>query len=155
MNPLLSLYPTAGVFRRLAAMTYDALLLTAISIAYYAIAVALNVLFQGAPPQGEKIQWGHWNWLVFIGWLSCMFSFYCFFWKKTGQTLGMRAWRMRVIGAEDSLTLKQCLLRCALALPSLLLLGLGYVWLWFDPQRITFHDRFSNTRVIVLPKDKN
>lgn len=149
-------YSSAGVFRRFAAMAYDSLLLMAISIGYYAIAVLINVLIQGAPPEGQKVQWGHWNWLAFCGWIILLAYFFCLFWRKSGQTLGMRAWRMKVVDHNLSLiSTRQCVLRCLLAPISFMLLGLGYFWRWFDPDKLTLHDRLSKTRVIVLPKGKN
>jgi uncharacterized RDD family membrane protein YckC len=30
--------------------------------------------------------------------------------------------------------------------------GLGYFWIWVDRDRLAWHDRWSGTRVIVLPK---
>jgi len=152
----ISVYPSAGVFRRLAAITYDALLLMAISIGYYAIAVLINVLLQGAPTEGQKIEWGHWNWLVFSGWILVLGYFFCFFWRKSGQTLGMRAWRMKLVNQEFKLaSTSQCVLRCLIAPISLLFFGLGYFWRWLDPKQLTLHDRLSKTQMIVLPKDKN
>lgn len=149
-------YPNAGLFRRLAAMTYDTLLLMAISIGYYAVAVLINVLIQGAPAEGQKISWGYWSPLVFSGWLLVLGYFFFFFWRRSGQTLGMRAWRMKVVNNELRLASSgQCLLRCLIAPFSLLLFGLGYFWLWLDPKKLTLHDRLSRTRVIVLPKDKS
>lgn len=149
-------YPNAGVFRRFAAMTYDTLLLMAISIGYYALAVLINVLVQGAPTAGEKIHWGNWNLLVFSGWIAVLAYFFCFFWRRSGQTLGMRAWRMKVVNQDLRLaTTAQCIVRCLLAPLSLGALGLGYFWRWLDPQQLTLHDRLSKTRVIVLPKEQN
>lgn len=155
-NTSTPVYPNAGVLRRFAAITYDALLLMAISIGYYALAVLINVLIQGTPAEGEKVQWGYWNWLVFSGWILVLGYFFCFFWRKSGQTLGMRAWRMKLVNQELALaTLGQCVSRCVLAPISLIFFGLGYFWCWLDPQQSTVHDRLSKTRVIVLPKDKN
>lgn len=149
-------YPNAGVFRRFAAMTYDSLLLMAVSIGYYAAAVLINVLIQGAPVEGQKVQWGHWNLLVFVGWVLTLVYFFYFFWRKSGQTLGMRAWRMRLVNQDLRLaSAHQCLLRCLLAPFSLGVFGLGYFWRWLDPQQLTLHDRLSRTRVIVLPKEQN
>lgn len=155
MSEALKNYPTAGIFRRLAAMVYDSLLLMAISIGYYAIAVGLNVLIQGQPPHGQKVEWGHSSWFVFSGWLLTMIGFYVFFWIKSGQTLGMRAWRMRLISESGRLSTGQCVLRCLAGIVSLLSFGLGYFWLLLDPKKQTLHDRVSKTFVIVLPKDKN
>lgn len=146
---------TAGVTRRLVALVYDSLLLLAVSIGYGALALLLNVLIQGQPPEGEKVQWGHWNILVFIGWMVTLILFYCYFWRKSGQTLGMRAWRMKLVDQEfKTPTIKQCLLRCLVAPVSLVCFGMGYFWRWVDPQKLTLHDRASKTKVIVLPKEK-
>ena len=35
---------------------------------------------------------------------------------------------------------------------SLLALGLGYLWVWIDPQGLSWHDRLSGTRLVVLEK---
>lgn len=155
VNFTLNALPSAGVLRRFAAIAYDALLLLAISISYGAIATLANVLLQGQPPEGQKVEWGNWGLLVFVGWVLTLVLFFCYFWHKSGQTLGMRAWRMKLVGEGlASPGIKQCLVRCLIAPFSLACLGLGYLWLWFDPQKLTLHDRLSNTRVIVLPKEK-
>ncbi|ARU26969.1 RDD family protein [Cellvibrio sp. PSBB006] len=147
--------PTAGVLRRFAAIVYDALLLLAISIGYGGLALLINVLIQGQPPEGQKVQWGHWNILVFIGWMLTLASFFCYFWRRSGQTLGMRAWRMKLVDLEYGTPgFKHCAIRCLVAPFSLLLGGLGYFWRWFDPQKMTLHDRLSKTQVIVQPKEK-
>lgn len=147
--------PTAGVLRRFAAIVYDFLLLLAISIAYGGLVTLINVTLQGQPPAGEKVQWGQWGIAVFIGWILVLLSFFCYFWRKSGQTLGMRAWRMKLVSEDLSApSIKQCLVRCSVAIPSLFLMGAGYFWRWFDPQKLTLQDRISKTKVLVLPKDK-
>lgn len=149
-------YPSAGVFRRLAALVYDTLLLMAISMGYYGLAVLINVLIQGAPETGQKINWGHWSFVIFTGWIALLSYFYCYFWRKSGQTLGMRAWRMKLIGLDaNPVNNEQCLIRCVTAPFSLFFLGAGYFWRWLDPKKLTLHDRLSKTQVILLPKDKN
>jgi uncharacterized RDD family membrane protein YckC len=35
---------------------------------------------------------------------------------------------------------------------SLAALGLGYFWIWIDRERLAWHDRWSGTRVVVVPK---
>jgi len=42
--------------------------------------------------------------------------------------------------------------RLGWALVSLLPLGLGFLWILFDPEKRAWHDRLSRTRVVVLPK---
>lgn len=146
----------AGLFRRLAAMVYDSLLLMAIGLAYGALVTGLNVLAQGAPPEGEAIQWGVWRLPVFIGLLTVLMGFFYFFWGRSGQTLGMRAWRLKLVDAREPTTMaspKQRLGRVLLAPLSLALFGLGYLWRWLDPERHTLHGRLTQTRILLMPKE--
>jgi uncharacterized RDD family membrane protein YckC len=82
--------------------------------------------------------------------------FFCVFWTRSGQTLGMLAWRLRVERSDGAtLTWRDALLRLAGACVSLAALGLGYFWIWIDRDRLTWHDRWSGTRVVVVPKRKS
>lgn len=149
-------YPSAGLFRRFAALVYDSLLLVALSMAYSAIAVLINVLIQGSPAEGQRVEWGYWRYPLFIGWVLIMMGFYGLFWRRFGQTLGMRAWRLKLVTESGGTpSWRECWLRCLLACLSFAAFGLGYFWRWLDPEKATFHDRFSGTRVMLLPKDKN
>ena len=79
--------------------------------------------------------------------------FFGAFWTRRGQTLGMVAWRLKVERDDGtSLRWSDALLRLAGASVSLLAFGLGYFWIWIDRDRLAWHDRWSHTRVIVLPK---
>ena len=60
-----------------------------------------------------------------IGWV-CVFFIY--FWSKKGQTLGMRAWRLRVQNLDGSLLKKRTAIKRLL--PTLL--GLGNLTVIFD-----------------------
>lgn len=154
-NPSPETIPTAGLLRRFAGISYDFLLLLAVSIAYGALATLINVALRGEPPQGERVQWGHWGIVVFTGWMICLGYFFCYFWRKSGQTLGMRAWRMKLTTFDLATpTKKQCLIRCIVAPLSLACCGFGYFWRWFDSEKLTLHDRLSKTQVIVVPKEK-
>lgn len=143
--------PSAGVLKRLAAMVYDGLLLIAVSLAYGALALAIQVKLLGvAYGPGEKADLGL---LGFAGWLVVVIGFYGYFWRRFGQTLGMKAWRLVLTDAQGQKPgWGHCALRCALACVSFALLGLGYFWLWIDRDRLTLHDRLSGTRVWQVPK---
>lgn len=143
----------AGLLRRFAALGYDSLLLMAIALAYGALATLINVLIQGAPPQGEKITWNGWQPLVFIGLVTVLAGFYCYFWQRRGQTLGMRAWRLKLVSENlETPGLKQCVIRALVAPFSLAVFGLGYFWALSNPERQTLHGQLSRTRVVLLPK---
>jgi uncharacterized RDD family membrane protein YckC len=74
-------------------------------------------------------------------------------WTRSGQTLGMATWRLRVEREDGrSLTWGDALRRLGWALVSLLPAGLGFAWVLVDPERRAWHDRLSRTRVVVVPK---
>ena len=82
--------------------------------------------------------------------------FFGVFWTWRGQTIGMLAWRLRVERYDGSnLTWRDALIRLAGASVSLAALGLGYFWIWIDRERLAWHDRWSRTRVVVVPKKQS
>ena len=142
------------LWRRLAAMVYDFLLIVAVSIFYSALTVGINILITGGPEQGQKIQWGPFKPLVFIGWILTIMFFFAYFWRKSGQTLGMKTWRMKIINQDNRYpSYKQGFIRCSLAALSLLFFGIGYWWVFTNPERQTLHDQLSKTKTIVVDKD--
>ena len=81
--------------------------------------------------------------------------FFCVFWTWRGQTLGMLAWRLRVERMDGTaISWRAALIRLGGAWVSFAALGLGYFWIWFDRDRLAWHDRWSGTRVVVLPKKR-
>lgn len=74
-------------------------------------------------------------------------------WSRGGQTLGMRPWRLRVVGTDGlAATPKQLIVRYLVGNLSLLLGGLGFWWAWFDRDCLAWHDRASGTRVVRAGK---
>jgi uncharacterized RDD family membrane protein YckC len=130
------------LFRRLAAMFYDTLLL--FSVLLFATVVALLVT-RGTLDYHNPF---------FRTYLFLMcFLFYAWFWTHGGQTLGMRAWRLRVQRFDGSpITLWQALLRFLAAIPAWAVLGLGYLWILVDKDKLALHDRFSESVIVRLPK---
>ncbi len=145
--------PSAGLLRRLAALLYDGFLVVAI---WFVIGYFVQLLFG---PDSNQLVDGQvqtdplMDTLLFILMIASAFSFYAWFWIKSGQTLGMIAWRLRLETPDGQLvTLRHALIRWLLAWPSFGLLGIGFLWLYIDPNGDTMHDRFSRTRVVLLPK---
>jgi uncharacterized RDD family membrane protein YckC len=141
--------PAAGLLRRLAALLYDSLLLLAL---WFATAAVLLAASGGLLSQPDRPPW-----LLLLEQTSLLlvtFLFWGGFWAHGGQTLGMRAWRLKLVNDEGGpISWRQAAWRCLAALVSLAALGLGYLWVAIDPQRRAWHDRLSGTRVIVLPKN--
>jgi uncharacterized RDD family membrane protein YckC len=144
----------SGLIKRLIASLYDTLLAAAILLAVTALNMGVFMILDSA----EHIKSDP---FVSLGplhvpslWLS-MYIFYVYFWNKNGQTLGMQAWRIKVICAKTGLapSWKQASLRFLAAHLSLLSGGIGLLWLLVDKQNRSWHDLIANTRVIVCPKD--
>ncbi|WP_039913631.1 RDD family protein [Cellvibrio mixtus] len=155
-EPVAQEFATPGLLRRFAAMVYDSLLLMAVSILYGAIATGINIAIKGIPAPGERVTWGAFGIVVFIGWILTLGFFFCYFWKNSGQTLGMKTWRMKMYDANSMQTpgYSQCVIRCVCAPFSMLLLGIGYWVMYLNPERQTLHDKLSKTRILLLAKDK-
>ena len=138
----------AGLLRRLGAMVYDGLLVLALLMVVTALLLPLTGGEAIAPERVPVLR--HAYRLVL---LAVVVGFNGLFWTRSGQTLGMVSWRLRV-EREDGRRLgwSDVLRRLAWAAVSLLPLGLGYLWVLFDAQSRTWHDRLSRTRVVVLPK---
>jgi uncharacterized RDD family membrane protein YckC len=125
-------------------MSYDALLLASLLL----LAGFPYVLAAGEPP---------WHWFVRLGYriylFAAVFGFFGWFWTHGGQTLGMRAWRLRVVRDDGGpLGWPQAARRFAAAALSWAALGLGFLWCSIDPERRTWHDRLSGTHLVLLPK---
>jgi len=145
--PLATPYIKAPLMRRFMAMIYDTLLLAAVSMGYAALFLGIGKVLL---PQVENITD---NIGFQLGWLIVLVSFFCFFWRRGGQTLGMRAWRLHIVDEHGRApSLKACLLRCVYAPISFALLGLGYWWALFDNDKRCLHDTLTRTRILLLPK---
>ena len=72
-----------------------------------------------------------------------------------GQTLGMQVWGVRIQNRDGTaIDLWQALLRFFIAIGSWLFGGLGFLWMLWDKDRLTWHDRYSESVVVQLPKRK-
>ena len=127
---------TGEFIQTTSAMLYDAMLIFAVLFVATALALILN--------RGEAIEA---SMLFNLYLLATVFFFYAWFWKKSGQTLGMKVWKIRIVsefGGNPSMSIG--LLRLTFALLSITCFGLGYIWRLFRPY--TWHDRLSQTSVI-------
>lgn len=71
-------------------------------------------------------------------------------WSRGGRTLPMQTWKMRVVRSDGmSVGIIQAMLRYVLAWLSLLSLGVGFLWAFFDRERQFLHDRLAGTRIVV------
>lgn len=138
------------MLRRFGAMLYDTLLLVALLM----VVTALLLPFTG----GEALtadRLGVFELAYRVLLLAVVVGFFGWFWTRRGQTLGMAAWRLQLRRVDgEALGWGDVCKRLAAALVSLLPLGLGYFWIWIDRDHLAWHDRWTNTRVVVLPKKR-
>jgi len=128
---------------RIAAMVYESLLVTAV------VFVASFIII---PVVGEmQAPWQRHLFQVYI--LGVLFAYFSAFWLRSGQTLAMKTWRIRLLQANgDRLNLRQAVLRFFLALLGLLLGGAGFWWALVDRDRQFLHDRLAGTRLVRVPR---
>ncbi len=143
MNPIASI--PAPLWRRLAAATYDALLLIGLWLAATFLAWLVEQMFrEGALPSTFMRAY------LFL----LTFGFFGWFWTHGGQTLGMRAWRLQLVRENGhAIGWPVAMLRFAVAIPSWLIGGLGMIWCLLDGQGRSWQDIASSTAVRVQPKD--
>ena len=130
------------MWRRFAASFYDLLLLAAAWMLTTLVVIVLRggqAIGPGALP---------YQLLLFV----VAAAFYVSSWVRGGQTLGMRAWQIRLEKSSgEAVDLRTGLLRFATGLLTVASCGVGLVWLWIDRDGLTWHDRLAGTRVVVLP----
>ena len=150
-------FPPAGLFRRLAAVFYDTLLSIALLmvITLFYQQVILRLIY-GSERLMELSRAGALDIdpLLSSFLVLALFGFFAKFWTHTGQTLGMQVWGVRIQNADGSaIDLWQALLRFMIAIPALLLGGLGYWWMLFNKKKCTWQDLYSGSVVVQLPKN--
>jgi uncharacterized RDD family membrane protein YckC len=139
----------APFLRRIGALLYDSLLLLGVLMLAVLIVVLPYGLLTGASPSDDPLH----RFFMQVYLLIVVGGFYVYFWTHGGQTLGMRAWRFRVIREDgQDLKLVDALRRFAWAIPSLLLLGIGLLWALIDREGRAWHDRRSGTRLVMLQR---
>ncbi|RDV29406.1 RDD family protein [Alteromonas aestuariivivens] len=153
--------PRAGFFRRLLAMVYDTLVATAVGMcAAMVMLVPMIVLLkngvldlQGYAEPADLIQASLGYKILLQSWVVLWVAgFFLWFWKKGGQTIGMRAWRLRIYSTDDQ---PMTWSRLALRLVSSLL-GLGTLLVLVDfKNKLALQDRVARTEVLKLTKEAN
>ncbi|RLA21730.1 MAG: RDD family protein [Gammaproteobacteria bacterium] len=142
-KPGLSAIPAApGFFRYFAAIFYDFILLIAVLLFATAIFHALN--------GGEvAIQSSLIIFRLYL--LGVSFIFYGWFWTHGGQTLGLRAWKLRLVNQERvDINWKQAFIRYLTAYASWLACGLGFIWRLWQKDGKTWHDLSSKSAIVFI-----
>lgn len=143
-----SLITKASLIKRLMAMLYDTLICAALMLVTTGIYTAISYELTGAEStSGDPLL----SSILFI----TLYLFFAYFWTRSGQTLGMQVWHLRIQNEDSSsISWLQALLRFIMAIISFIPAGAGYLWLLIDKDNKAWHDRFSESVVVKIPKKK-
>ncbi|WP_269533720.1 RDD family protein [Chitinimonas sp. BJYL2] len=156
-------HPLASRRRRLVALVYESLLLLAISLAAGMLSQMLLSRFAGTPVE-------------FMFLLACWFGYFAWCWRRSGQTLAMKTWRLQLRAADNQLASWRAMgVRFALGvlvyLPiapawiyarynpdmkwvlwaSLIWAALPWLWSLVDRDKQLLHDRLAGLHIVLLP----
>ena len=143
----MDLSPGVPLWRRLAAACYDGLVVLAMW--FIGTALVMPLSRAAVSPDHPWVELFYRLYLLAIG-----YGFFAFFWLRDGQTVGMLAWRIKLVNSRDGglAGWRETLLRYLAALLSWAALGLGFWWALFDPERKAWHDRLSGTELVKAPR---
>ena len=127
------------LLRRFAAIFYDSLLL--LSLWFFATLILLPF------SSGEAISSDNLVYPLYL--YSIGYLYFAWQWIHGGQTLGMRAWHIKLVADNQAaVTWRNTLSRYLLATLSFLVFGMGYFLALQDGKRMTLHDRYSRTYLL-------
>lgn len=135
-----------GLLRRLAAILYDCLLVLALIILDTLLFIGLR--------DGEAVEIEN-NLIYQLSLAVLIYVYFVGYWTYRGRSLGMQAWGLRVALADGQLAgFGAASTRFVAALVSWIPAGLGFLWQLWDKDKLTWHDRWSGTRLTHYPKKK-
>jgi uncharacterized RDD family membrane protein YckC len=128
-----------GLTRRMLVMLYDALVIVALMM----LATGLVLWIHPATLTAGKDFW------YTLCLLAVWFLYLAWCWQHGGVTLGMRAWRVRLVTDNlQPMSWAQSGLRFVTSFISGLPLGAGYFWSLFDRDKRAWHDHWSRSRLL-------
>jgi uncharacterized RDD family membrane protein YckC len=148
-------FPPVGLGRRLAAMFYDFLLCTALLIVTAGAYKMIQMSIIGEARMRELTEAGALDGDPLLSTvLFALFGFFAKFWTHGGQTLGMQVWGVRVQNADGSPSAcgRRSAVRgvdCLVAVP-----GAGFFLVLIDKRKRSWHDIYSDTQLVRVPKQK-
>lgn len=131
-----------SLLRRAGAMIYDALVVLAIWMLGTAVIVIVG---------NRGIDSGNLLFQIYL--LLLAFAYFHASWRRAGQTLGMRSWRIWIDTGDRPITLATSLRRFLAGLASIASLGLGFAWSLTRTDRRAWPDLASGTRLVYRPPD--
>jgi uncharacterized RDD family membrane protein YckC len=128
---------TPGLLRRLASMLYEAMLLFAVAF------FASWLFFFASGGRDATSGWLRFSLQIFIAVVFAAYFVRC--WLYGGQTLAMKAWRIRLLDVTPGKAIARFVF-AAFLVPT----GISLVWTFFDRDRQFLHDRLAGTRLALV-----
>jgi uncharacterized RDD family membrane protein YckC len=123
---------------RLMSLVYEGMLL-------FAVLFVSSYLFLSVARDAQS-GWPRTLFQIYL--LSVCGAYFVFCWTRTGQTLPMKTWRMRVVTEDGgSVSVGRASRRYIFAIPGILS-GVSVLWAPFDKDRQFLHDRLAGTRIV-------
>ncbi len=134
----------AGFLKRILALVYDSLLIGAIVLVLSLLLVFVN---EGYPESGSFVSFIQFFILVATG-----PAFYSYFWiANKGQTTGMQAWKIKLVTKDGTeLNTQKTILRCLISFISFACFGLGYLWILYNKDNLSWSDILTKTKIIKI-----
>lgn len=151
-----SLPRDARLWRRLAAMVYDSIVVIAIWMVVGFIVLSAFGIDQAQLVENDRVVMDpYYRITLFSSMLLSAYLFFAWFWTHSGQTLGMQAWKIRVQNSDNSaISYKQSLIRCVIAPISFIFFGAGYFYMFCNAEKLTLPDLVSRSIVVFDSLDK-
>ena len=132
--------PLAPLRVRLLSLFYEAVLLLAIVFVASYLFLSLARDAQSGLP-----------WFIFqVYLLAVCGAYFMVCWVRSGQTLPMKTWRLRLVtNSGDAVPIATAFRRYLIAVPAMLS-GIGILWALFDRDRQFLQDRLAGTRIVRL-----
>lgn len=134
------------LYRIIGSVIYDWLVVLGLLMIFGFFAVAINHSLTGQEAISSE------NILFKLYVLAVVSLYFLYFWHRSGQTVGMKAWKIQLQSADQApIKAKQLITRLIVAIPSYALGLLGVLWL-YTPSKRTWQDMASGTQIAFKPK---
>jgi uncharacterized RDD family membrane protein YckC len=132
---------TTSLWKHFAAFVYDLFPIVGV---FFITSLVVLIIRGGNPVERYSLWFSLLLLIEFSG-------YYIYSWKIGGQTLGMRAWKMKIIprnNNQSTLTWTQASARFLVGILSTAFLGLGLFWKLFNPKHESWMDWVSQSKTI-------
>ena len=83
---------------------------------------------------------------IYLWLISGIYLTYC--WTKSGQTLAMRAWKLKIISSHGRLTKNLAWIRYVCATLGVLMGGVSFIWALTNKKHLYLHDQILKNHFI-------